>query len=138
MNFSDIGNRIRERRKQLGMSRELFSERVGISVGHLSLVERGERFVRAENLLKISDVLSISTDYILKGSKTALLHDSNKEQLIQLIDENVVTDEKAQFYINIFLILNAYPIDSKVEEHMYNFLKLIAKFIYDNKKPLDD
>ncbi len=65
--LSNMGKRIVERRKQLGLSQEELAEKAGITVQMLSTAERGAKGMRPINLWKISDALGVSTDYLLKG-----------------------------------------------------------------------
>ncbi len=63
----DIGKRIIERRKQMGLSQEEFAELAGVTPQMLSTAERGIKALRPENLLKISKTLGVSVDYLLTG-----------------------------------------------------------------------
>lgn len=63
-----IGNRISERRKQLNYTQEFVAEKMNVSVQMISNLERGNKAIKIENLIKISEILDISTDYILKGN----------------------------------------------------------------------
>ena len=65
--LSNMGKRIVEKRKQLGLSQEELAEKPGITVQMLSTAERGAKGMRPINLWKISDALGVSTDYLLKG-----------------------------------------------------------------------
>ncbi len=64
---NSIGTRIRNRRERLGLSRESFAELVGLSTYYIGQIERDERNMSIETIVKISDVLNVSIDYILKG-----------------------------------------------------------------------
>ncbi len=66
-----MGNRIKERRKELGLTQETAAEELGISVKHFSEVERGIAGLSIENLIKLSGLLAVSLDYIVKGEKEA-------------------------------------------------------------------
>ncbi len=63
----EIGNRISKRRKHLGLTQEALAEKMNVSVQMISNLERGNKAIKIENLIKISDILNVSTDYILKG-----------------------------------------------------------------------
>lgn len=92
-----IGNRISERRKQLGFTQELIAEKMNVSVQMVSNLERGNKAIKIENLLKVSDILGVSTDYILKGryndkdfetivSKLSNLNERDLKMIEMLID----------------------------------------------------
>lgn len=63
----EMGQRIKNRRKKMLLTQEETAEQLGISVKHYSEVERGIAGLSTENLIKISDILGLSLDYIIKG-----------------------------------------------------------------------
>lgn len=52
-----FGERVRVRRRELGLSQEAAAEACGVHWTYLSQIERGQRSPRLENLLKIADGL---------------------------------------------------------------------------------
>lgn len=62
-----IGSRIRFAREKLGLSRESFAELVGLSAFYIGQIERDERNMSIDSLIKICDTLNISIDFILRG-----------------------------------------------------------------------
>ncbi len=71
MDLRMIGKRILARRKQLGLTQEQLAEKMNVSIQMVSNLERGNKAIRIENLIRLSQILDISTDYILTGQKTA-------------------------------------------------------------------
>ena len=67
MKLIEIGNRITERRKQLGLTQEALAEKGNMTPQFVSYAEAGKRAMRPENLLKISSALEVSADYLLTG-----------------------------------------------------------------------
>ena len=67
LNLPEIGDRITERRKQLGMTQEALAEKGNMTPQFVSYAEAGKRAMRPENLLKISSALEVSADYLLTG-----------------------------------------------------------------------
>lgn len=65
--LSEIGQRIMERRKKLGMTQEALAEKGDVTPQFVSYAETGKRAMRPENLLKISSALQVSADYLLTG-----------------------------------------------------------------------
>lgn len=63
----EMGQRIKIRRKKLLFTQEEIAEQLNISVKHFSEVERGIAGLSIENLIKLSDILGLSLDYIIKG-----------------------------------------------------------------------
>lgn len=70
--LEDIGKRIRNKRKEMGLTQEQFAEKADISVSMLSTAERGVKAIRPENIIKISEALGMSCDYLLKGNVNSL------------------------------------------------------------------
>ena len=63
----EIGSRIRVARESARMTREAFAERVDISAQFLTDIERGRMGASLETIIKICDVLGVTTDTILRG-----------------------------------------------------------------------
>jgi len=62
-----IGQRIREKREYIGLSREKFSEIIGISPQFLAEIEGGKKGMSSSTLYKMCVGLSASADYIVLG-----------------------------------------------------------------------
>lgn len=56
-----------DRRKQLGLTQEALAEKAEVTTQFVSYAESGKRAMRPENLLKISEALGVSADYLLTG-----------------------------------------------------------------------
>ena len=67
--LSNLGKRVAERRKELGLTQETLAEQVDLSLQSVSCIELGKKAVRPDNLVKISAVLGVSTDYLLTGKR---------------------------------------------------------------------
>ena len=65
-----IGKRIQSRRKQLMFTQEQLAEMMNVSIQMVSNLERGNKAIRIDNLINLSQILDISTDYILTGKET--------------------------------------------------------------------
>ena len=63
----EIGKRIIERWKKLGLTQETLAEKGDMTPQFISYAESGKRAMRPENLLKISTALEVSADYLLTG-----------------------------------------------------------------------
>lgn len=69
--LKNMGSRISARRKELRLTQEQLAERMGVSVQMVSNLERGNKAVKIDNLIRLCEVLSISSDYVLTGKHTA-------------------------------------------------------------------
>lgn len=67
----EMGKRIQNRRKQLALTQEQLAEMMNVSIQMVSNLERGNKAIRIDNLVNLSQILQISTDYILTGKETA-------------------------------------------------------------------
>ena len=101
--LQQIGKRIIERRKKLGLTQEALAEKGDMTTQFVSYAESGKRAMRPENLLKISSALGVSADYILTGEivdKAYLLLSDKMRKLtpsqLRLI-ENIVDECNSLF-----------------------------------------
>ena len=65
--LQEVGQRILERRKALGLTQEALAEKGDMTTQFVSYAESGKRAMRPENLMKISSALGVSADYLLTG-----------------------------------------------------------------------
>ncbi|MCL1845672.1 MAG: helix-turn-helix domain-containing protein [Defluviitaleaceae bacterium] len=65
----EMGIRLRDLRKSYGFSRDELSKSLCLTVGHLGLIERGERGITAEILINITTLFQCSADYVLTGKE---------------------------------------------------------------------
>ncbi len=66
----DIGNRISNRRRAMGYTQEQVADMMEVSIQMISNLERGNKAIRIDNLLKLCQILQVSTDYILTGEQS--------------------------------------------------------------------
>lgn len=59
-----VGERIKKRREELGLTQERFAEKIGLTTGYISAVEQGKSFPRYEKLILIINGLETSADTI--------------------------------------------------------------------------
>lgn len=68
--LKEMGERISLQRKTLKLTQEELAEKMKVSIQMISNLKLGKKAIRPDNLAKISSILNISTDYILKGEET--------------------------------------------------------------------
>lgn len=101
--LKEMGQRIMERRKKLGLTQEALAELSELTTQFVSYAESGKRGMRPENLMKVAAALGVSTDYLLTGDiidKDKLLLSEKLEKLTPQqvrIVENVVDECIALF-----------------------------------------
>lgn len=82
--------RLRELRKEYGLTLKRFGEIIGVSESTVSLYETGKRQPDLEMLIKIADTLGCSTDYLLGRVDHPTDHFIPKEKLpTELADSGV-------------------------------------------------
>lgn len=82
--LEEVGRRIMERRKTMGMTQEMLAEKSNLTTQFVSYAEGGKRAMRPENLMKIASALGVSCDYLLTGDiidKDKLLLSEKLEKL---------------------------------------------------------
>ena len=84
VDLTGIGKRIQNRRKQLMLTQEQLAEMMNVSIQMVSNLERGNKAIRIDNLINLSQILDVSTDYILTGKATADDHDALTARIAQL------------------------------------------------------
>lgn len=95
--LKEIGRRLVKTRKRLGYTQERLNNLTGLSVKMISAAENGHKAMRPDSILRISEALDITTDYLLKGTSANLnsmieskkvneLSGKQKEALAQIIN----------------------------------------------------
>jgi len=75
-----IGQKIREEREKLELSREEFAEIIGLSDYYVGQLERGERQMSLPVFVKVAKCLHVSLDYLIFGKtdhNTDYIHDAH-------------------------------------------------------------
>lgn len=67
VDYREMGTRIRTKRELLGYTREQLAEKLDVSTKFCSDIELGVKGVSIQTLAKLSELLCLSTDYILFG-----------------------------------------------------------------------
>ncbi|MBR6807840.1 MAG: helix-turn-helix transcriptional regulator [Clostridia bacterium] len=95
MDWILIGKRIRKQREYLGFTREVFAEKLDVTPKFCSDIELGLKGMSVTTLCKISDILGLTTDYILFGAPS----DGEDDSISQMIRK--CPPEKRQFLEDI-------------------------------------
>ncbi|UKH19844.1 XRE family transcriptional regulator [Actinobacillus pleuropneumoniae] len=69
-NKSMIGNRVREQREKLGLSRNEMADRLGVSLSALQNWEINEREPQASMIIKMAELLGVTPNYLLTGEQS--------------------------------------------------------------------
>jgi transcriptional regulator with XRE-family HTH domain len=68
VDYIRLGRRIREERLKLGLTQARLAEDVDISEAYVGQIERGERNLALDTLVRLANRLGVSIDYLLKDS----------------------------------------------------------------------
>ena len=90
LDLHEIGKRIQFCRKGLGYTQEQLSEKMNVSIQMISNMERGNKAIKIDNLVKLSKVLNVSADYILTGKQ----NDNDRRNLCLKISKLSEKDRK--------------------------------------------
>ncbi len=64
-----IGKRIYQCRKKLGLTQEELAESADVTPQFVSFAESGKRAMRVDNIVKLAEALRVSVDYLLTGDR---------------------------------------------------------------------
>lgn len=82
-----IGTRIKQRRKELGLTQVQIKQATGISSGNMSEIENGNKLPSTPALISLSTILDCSIDWMLKGEtpkrENIFLSDERDKQLLE-------------------------------------------------------
>lgn len=67
--IQDVGKRIQDRRKQLGMTQETLAEKCNLTPQFVSYAEAGKREIKIGSLQNLAKSLQVSCDFLLNGEK---------------------------------------------------------------------
>lgn len=95
-NLMEIGKRIQNRRKQLGFTQEHLADEMNVSVQMVSNLERGNKSIRIDNLIRLCQILDVSTDYILTGKE-------NNSDISALTQQIAALPEKEKGMIRVLV-----------------------------------
>lgn len=105
MDYKRLGKRIREERLRLNLTQAQLAEEIDISDTYMGAIERGERSLTLDTLVRLVNRLGVTVDYMLTDSVSDT--DSNiMEQFKQIIDCQPL--ERKQMAINVLRTIFSY------------------------------
>ncbi len=105
MDYRRLGERIREERGKLGLTQAQLAEAVDISDPYMGAIERGERSLTLDTLVRLVNRLGVTVDYLLTDSVTD--SDANiMEQFKQIIDNQPM--DRKQMAISVLRTIFSY------------------------------
>ena len=105
MDYKRLGKRIREERLKLNLTQAQLAEDIDISDTYMGAIERGERSLTLDTLVRLVNRLGVTIDYMLSDAVSD--SDSNiMEQLKQIMDGHPL--ERKQMAVNVLRTLFSY------------------------------
>ncbi len=105
MDYKRLGQRIREERQRLNLTQAQLAEDINISDTYMGAIERGERSLTLDTLVRLVNRLGVTVDYLLSDSVSD--NDSNiMNQFKQIINRQPL--ERKQMAINVLRIIFSY------------------------------
>ena len=105
MDYKRLGKRIREERQRLHLTQAQLAEDIDISDTYMGAIERGERSLTLDTLVRLVTRLGVTVDYMLSDSVSD--NDSNiMNQFKQIIDCQPL--ERKQMAINVLRAIFSY------------------------------
>ena len=105
MDYKRLGKRIREERLKLNLTQAQLAEAIDISDTYMGAIERGERSLTLDTLVRLVNRLGVTVDYLLSDSVAD--NDSNiMEQFRQIVDSQPM--ERKQMAIHVLRTIFSY------------------------------
>lgn len=89
LDFKAIGLKIKERRKQLGITQEHIANVLDVNPSHVSNIECGRANPSLTALVKIANTLECSVDYFISGEYTYKISQKNELSLDDKIIDKI-------------------------------------------------
>ena len=115
------GKRLKELRIKKGLSQQNLGDLIGVTKVSICGYENGTRIPTIENLIKLSDTLGITIDYLL-GREVTVMNEENKSYIGSISYEDVCFIMELRHYPNLYSKLLK---DSKRSANLIN-KKLIS------------
>ncbi|MBQ2754120.1 MAG: helix-turn-helix transcriptional regulator [Clostridia bacterium] len=104
MNYELLGNNIRKQRKEKKYTLEQLAEKLDVSTTFIGQIERAKGIPSLETLVKIANVLEISTDSLLFGDLNSKAGSNHFVKRVMELTEDFTSDEKELLLNNIEII----------------------------------
>ena len=105
MDYKKLGERIRQERQRLHLTQAALAEFIDISDTYMGAIERGERSLTLDTLVRLVNRLGVTVDYML--SDYVAISDQNiLDQFKQITDQQPL--ERKQLALNVLRTIFAH------------------------------
>lgn len=87
MDYQAMGTRIRQLRKQNGMTQAELAKKVGISTSFMGHIERGTRIASLETLVSLSQTLDVSLDSLVTGIHSGFISSEHSPAKMRMLND---------------------------------------------------
>lgn len=87
-----MGNRIKELRKEYGMTQDDIAKKLGLTRSAISSYERGRLEPTFQNIIKLADMFDVSAKYLMGLSISRNGENTDKRQDIKIEVKNLMSD----------------------------------------------
>lgn len=99
-----VGRRVRDLRKQAGLSQEQLGEIAGFHFSYIGGVERAEKNITLVNLQKIADALNVPIIELFAYTSHNNLQVNEKDELLEIIIDELSSFKKSELKkVKVFL-----------------------------------
>lgn len=81
----DMGERIKIARKAKGWSQLELAEKIGLTSGGMSAIESNKRDASKTTIIKLSETLGVSADYLLFGIENKQAITENEQEILEIL-----------------------------------------------------
>jgi len=104
MDYASLGKRIKEERLKLNLTQEKLAESIDISDTYMGQIERGERGITLENLIKLANKFGVTIDYLMAESYQS---EAKQEVLLNEVQQlfGGRTDSEKQLAVDVIKLI---------------------------------
>lgn len=88
-----MNERIKALRKELGLSQDVFAEKLGLTKNYISLVENGNRNLSEQSIKVLCTMFNINEEWLRTGNGEMMSPVSKDEEISKLLGEVIRTNE---------------------------------------------
>ena len=129
INYKVLGERIKEERKRIHLTQAQLANEVGISDTYMGAIERGERSLTLDTLVKLANRIGVTIDYLLTdfvdGSNESIIDEFKQIIDNQPLDRKVMALQVLRTIFGYFNNQNDGPFVLSVNYNINNQTKEI-------------
>ena len=121
-----MNERIKALRKELGLSQDVFAEKLGLTKNYISLVENGNRNLSEQSIKVLCTMFNVNEEWLRTGNGEMMSPVSKDEEISKLLGEAIRTNE-SDFRRRLISAL------ARLDDKGWNELEKLIDLISENK-----